>query len=145
MQVMVTWLLAHLEEYHTGHLLYSNGWLGVLEANYSLAMLSFLSFLMGEQVGSWGLWRGEGGVPRFIHALEVLGHSRAGYGHGDFMTRPPPPSHHAIACRRGARPFQLCSRSCRSTCLGRLVGACCRSTFLLHARPACSAPAFNFI
>eukprot|EP00983_Pelagomonas_calceolata_P107550 1159357-Pelagomonas_calceolata.AAC.9 len=49
-QVMMTWLLAHLEEYHTGQLMYSNGWLGVLEANYSLALLSFSSFLFGEQV-----------------------------------------------------------------------------------------------
>uniref|UniRef100_A0A7S3QKN7 Ethanolaminephosphotransferase n=1 Tax=Dunaliella tertiolecta TaxID=3047 RepID=A0A7S3QKN7_DUNTE len=48
--VMMTWLLAHLEEYHTGQLMYSNGWLGVLEANYSLALLSFSSFLFGEQM-----------------------------------------------------------------------------------------------
>ncbi len=59
---MMTWLLAHLEEYHTGQLMYSNGWLGVLEANYSLALLSFSSFLMGEQVrgcgGAWALTMG---------------------------------------------------------------------------------------
>ncbi|KAF5839936.1 hypothetical protein DUNSADRAFT_18217 [Dunaliella salina] len=48
--VMMTWLLAHLEEYHTGQLMYSNGWLGVLEANYALALLSFASFLFGEQM-----------------------------------------------------------------------------------------------
>jgi hypothetical protein len=59
---MMTWLLAHLEEYHTGQLMYSNGWLGVLEANYSLAILSFCSFIFGEQVRV--------GLSRSTHAME---------------------------------------------------------------------------
>ena len=33
---MLPWILAHWEEYHTGVLLYGNGWFGVMEANYAL-------------------------------------------------------------------------------------------------------------
>uniref|UniRef100_A0A7S0X1J6 Ethanolaminephosphotransferase n=1 Tax=Chlamydomonas leiostraca TaxID=1034604 RepID=A0A7S0X1J6_9CHLO len=49
--LMVTWILAHWEEYHTGNLLYGNGLCGVLEANYALATMSAVSAAFG--VGVW--------------------------------------------------------------------------------------------
>mmetsp|Transcript_19187 Transcript_19187/g.33054 ORF Transcript_19187/g.33054 Transcript_19187/m.33054 type:complete len:405 (-) Transcript_19187:1249-2463(-) len=44
------WMLAHLEEYHSGQLLYGNGLVGILEANYALAGLSLMSAYAGEQM-----------------------------------------------------------------------------------------------
>lgn len=50
LQLYTPWVLAHLEEYHSGNLLYGNGLVGVLEANYALAGLSLVSAIAGEQV-----------------------------------------------------------------------------------------------
>uniref|UniRef100_A0A061QV84 Ethanolaminephosphotransferase n=2 Tax=Tetraselmis sp. GSL018 TaxID=582737 RepID=A0A061QV84_9CHLO len=41
--IKVPWLLAQWEEYHTGLMLYGNGWWGVLEINYGVAAMHFLS------------------------------------------------------------------------------------------------------
>ncbi|KAI7846212.1 hypothetical protein COHA_000282 [Chlorella ohadii] len=48
------WLLAHWEEYHTGIMVYGNGYFGVTEANYAVVALHLWGFLMGQQ--GW-LWR----------------------------------------------------------------------------------------
>ena len=48
---MLPWILAHWEEYHTGILLYGNGWFGVMEANYALAVVHLLVYFFG--VGMW--------------------------------------------------------------------------------------------
>lgn len=48
---MVTWVLAQWEEYHTGMMLYGNGYFGVIEANYALASVPIISGFAG--VGLW--------------------------------------------------------------------------------------------
>lgn len=48
------WLLAHWEEYHTGIMVYGNGYFGVTEANYAVVLLHVWGYLMGQQ--GW-LWR----------------------------------------------------------------------------------------
>ena len=47
MAVMLTWMLAQWEEYHTSIMLYGNSFLGVLEANYMLAAVHLLTFFLG--------------------------------------------------------------------------------------------------
>ena len=47
-QIMVPWILAQWEEYHTGVMLYSvSGLWGVLEANYATAAIHILTALWG--------------------------------------------------------------------------------------------------
>ena len=41
------------QEYHTGVMMYGDGFIGVLEANYSLAVAHLLAFFMGP--GIWSL------------------------------------------------------------------------------------------
>ena len=43
------WLMAHWEEYHSGVMLYGNGWWGVTEANYTLVALHFISAAFGAR------------------------------------------------------------------------------------------------
>lgn len=43
------WLMAHWEEYHSGVMLYGNGWWGVTEANYTLVALHFISAAYGAR------------------------------------------------------------------------------------------------
>ena len=43
------WLMAHWEEYHSGVMLYGNGWWGVTEANYTLVALHFVSAAFGAR------------------------------------------------------------------------------------------------
>lgn len=43
------WLMAHWEEYHTGVMLYGNGWWGVTEANYILVCLHACSAAFGPR------------------------------------------------------------------------------------------------
>ncbi|KAL6763528.1 CDP-Ethanolamine:DAG ethanolamine phosphotransferase [Haematococcus lacustris] len=52
MAVMIPWLLAHWEEYHTGIMLYGNGWFGVLEGNYALVVINFISAAYGPSIWS---------------------------------------------------------------------------------------------
>lgn len=40
---MATWILAQLEEYHTGLMIYGTGLWGVLEALYSTALIHFIT------------------------------------------------------------------------------------------------------
>lgn len=49
---MFTWILAQWEEYHTSIMLYGNSYYGVLEANYCIAALHIVTFIVGPQ-----LWR----------------------------------------------------------------------------------------
>jgi ethanolaminephosphotransferase len=49
---MFTWILAQWEEYHTSIMLYGNSYYGVLEANYCIAALHLVTFIVGPQ-----LWR----------------------------------------------------------------------------------------
>ena len=48
---MLPWILAHWEEYHTGTLIYGTGWYGVMEGNYTLAIIHLLVYVFG--VGMW--------------------------------------------------------------------------------------------
>mmetsp|Transcript_6585 Transcript_6585/g.17056 ORF Transcript_6585/g.17056 Transcript_6585/m.17056 type:complete len:382 (+) Transcript_6585:531-1676(+) len=48
--IKVPWLLAQWEEYHTGVMLYGNGYWGVLEINYGVALLHFISAAFGPDV-----------------------------------------------------------------------------------------------
>lgn len=50
--VMLPWILAHWEEYHTGSLIYGTGGFGVLEANYTLAILHTLVAIYGTSFWS---------------------------------------------------------------------------------------------
>ena len=50
--VMAPWIVAHWEEYHSGHIRYGNGWWGVTEANYVLIALHLFTAAFGP-----GLWR----------------------------------------------------------------------------------------
>ena len=43
------WLMAHWEEYHSGVMLYGNGWWGVTEANYTLVALHFIAAAYGSR------------------------------------------------------------------------------------------------
>lgn len=47
MSIMVPWLLAHWEEYHSGIMLYGNGYWGVTEANYLMVLLHFFTAAAG--------------------------------------------------------------------------------------------------
>ncbi|GAX81325.1 hypothetical protein CEUSTIGMA_g8756.t1 [Chlamydomonas eustigma] len=51
MLIMLPWILAHWEEYHTGLLQYGNGWFGVMEANYALALVHLSVYVFG--IGMW--------------------------------------------------------------------------------------------
>uniref|UniRef100_A0A7R9YWU4 CDP-Ethanolamine:DAG ethanolamine phosphotransferase n=1 Tax=Chlamydomonas euryale TaxID=1486919 RepID=A0A7R9YWU4_9CHLO len=46
--VMLPWILAHWEEYHTGNLNYGNGYFGVLESNYALCVVHFSGYFFGN-------------------------------------------------------------------------------------------------
>lgn len=48
--VNLPWLSSHWEEYHTGVLMYGDGYFGVLEANYILALISLTSGVFGPGV-----------------------------------------------------------------------------------------------
>jgi ethanolaminephosphotransferase len=48
--VKLPWVLAQWEEYHTGIMLYGNDYYGVLEANYSIALIHFITMLTGPGV-----------------------------------------------------------------------------------------------
>lgn len=50
-QIMVPWMMAHWEEYHTGIMVYGNGWFGILEANYALVIIHLITAVYGP-----GLW-----------------------------------------------------------------------------------------
>ncbi|KAI3425927.1 hypothetical protein D9Q98_007899 [Chlorella vulgaris] len=41
--VMVPWILAHWEEYHTGTMVYGNGYMGVTEANYAVVLVHLIT------------------------------------------------------------------------------------------------------
>eukprot|EP00210_Caulerpa_lentillifera_P004401 g4199.t1 len=47
--IMCPWILAQLEEYHTGVMLYGNGIWGVMEALYSTALLNFATAIIGNK------------------------------------------------------------------------------------------------
>lgn len=51
MSVDLPWLISHWEEYHTGVLMYGDGFFGIMEANYTLAAANFVTGLFGP-----GLW-----------------------------------------------------------------------------------------
>ena len=50
MTIMGPWLLAHWEEYHSGIMLYGNGYWGVTEANYLMILLHFFTAAVGPGV-----------------------------------------------------------------------------------------------
>lgn len=50
MSIMGPWLLAHWEEYHSGIMLYGNGYWGVTEANYLMVLLHFFTAAVGPAV-----------------------------------------------------------------------------------------------
>jgi phosphatidylglycerophosphate synthase len=50
--VKLPWVLAQWEEYHTGIMLYGNDYYGVLEANYSIALVHILTAIFGP-----GIWQ----------------------------------------------------------------------------------------
>lgn len=68
MLVVVPWMLAHWEEYHTGMMLYGNGWFGVLEGNYSLMSISFVSAIFGPKVWQHTILP-PGTLPSFLEGL----------------------------------------------------------------------------
>lgn len=47
--VMVPWIMAHWEEYHTGTMVYGNGYMGVTEANYSVVMMHLITCAIRPQ------------------------------------------------------------------------------------------------
>ena len=47
MTIMGPWVLAHWEEYHSGIMLYGNGYWGVTEANYLMIALHFFTATVG--------------------------------------------------------------------------------------------------
>ena len=47
MSIMVPWMLAHWEEYHSGIMLYGNGYWGVTEANYLMVLLHLFTAAVG--------------------------------------------------------------------------------------------------
>jgi hypothetical protein len=49
---MFTWILAQWEEYHTSVMKYGNQYYGVLECNYTLALVHVITFVLGP-----GFWR----------------------------------------------------------------------------------------
>eukprot|EP00201_Polytomella_parva_P004679 CAMPEP_0175087118 /NCGR_PEP_ID=MMETSP0052_2-20121109/29649_1 /TAXON_ID=51329 ORGANISM="Polytomella parva, Strain SAG 63-3" /NCGR_SAMPLE_ID=MMETSP0052_2 /ASSEMBLY_ACC=CAM_ASM_000194 /LENGTH=298 /DNA_ID=CAMNT_0016359421 /DNA_START=221 /DNA_END=1117 /DNA_ORIENTATION=+ len=49
---MLPWICSQYEEYHTGHMIYGNGYFGVLEANYILAFVFALSGIFGPSFWS---------------------------------------------------------------------------------------------
>ncbi|CAK0780569.1 hypothetical protein CVIRNUC_005097 [Coccomyxa viridis] len=57
MTIMGPWLLAHWEEYHSGIMLYGNGYWGVTEANYLMILLHFFTAAVGP--GFWGTGLGD--------------------------------------------------------------------------------------
>eukprot|EP00879_Flechtneria_rotunda_P007428 GHRR01007792.1.p1 GENE.GHRR01007792.1~~GHRR01007792.1.p1 ORF type:complete len:237 (+),score=48.01 GHRR01007792.1:315-1025(+) len=71
--VMFIWILAQWEEYHTSHMLYGNEYYGVLECNYTLALVHVVTFLLGpcfwrepvmhylpiKQLHGWSKWLAE--------------------------------------------------------------------------------------
>lgn len=69
--IMVPWMLAQWEEYHTGIMMYGNKWYGVLEANYSICAVHLLSAALGLR-----FWQTQVPLPRPIAwALGALGES----------------------------------------------------------------------
>lgn len=48
----LTWVLGHWEEYHSGCMLYGNGWFGIMEANYSNCLIHLLAAAYGNAF--WG-------------------------------------------------------------------------------------------
>lgn len=47
---MFIWICAQWEEYHTGIMLYGNEYFGVLECNYSLAMVHVVTAIIGPEL-----------------------------------------------------------------------------------------------
>ncbi|KAK9829687.1 hypothetical protein WJX72_007350 [[Myrmecia] bisecta] len=50
MAILVPWILAHWEEYHTGNMLYGNGYWGLTEANYALVFVHFATAAFGPHI-----------------------------------------------------------------------------------------------
>lgn len=46
---MFIWILAQWEEYHTSLMLYGNEYYGVLECNYTLALVHLVTFVLGQE------------------------------------------------------------------------------------------------
>ncbi len=77
-QIMVPWMLAQWEEFHTGVMMYGNACYGVLEANYSICAVHLLSAALGLR-----FWRAELTLPAPLsHALQALAGLGAGSGAG---------------------------------------------------------------
>lgn len=51
--VFVPWWMAHLEEYHTGVMLYGSGLWGVTEANYAVVFIHLLTYIFGPSFWGW--------------------------------------------------------------------------------------------
>nr|BAU37047.1 ethanolaminephosphotransferase [Chlamydomonas sphaeroides] len=50
MSVYLPWIVSHWEEYHTGILMYGDGWFGILEANYVLAGITVVTGTFGPAI-----------------------------------------------------------------------------------------------
>jgi hypothetical protein len=46
---MFIWICAQWEEYHTSNMVYGNAYFGVLECNYSLAAVHFVTAIIGPE------------------------------------------------------------------------------------------------
>ncbi|GIL51970.1 hypothetical protein Vafri_7936 [Volvox africanus] len=53
--VYLPWMVSHWEEYHTGVLMYGDGHFGILEANYVLAAVTFVSGIFGPAIWDYRL------------------------------------------------------------------------------------------
>nr|BAU37044.1 ethanolaminephosphotransferase [Chlamydomonas asymmetrica] len=86
-QVKLPWLVSHYEEYHTGVLMYGDGFFGILEANYTLAIIMLITGYAGPSFWHQPLLpllpeRGHkelGFGPRVRHLLYCLAVIAAGY------------------------------------------------------------------
>ena len=64
------WSLAQWMEYHTGDMVYGNQFYGILEANYTLALFSILTWFVGSD--TWHEEVNLSGVPPVRWAVDVV-------------------------------------------------------------------------
>jgi len=66
---MAPWIFAQLEEYHTGHMTYGNGYWGVLEALYSTAAACFFTAAFGSE--KWNMQIPISVIPSLSRCLSI--------------------------------------------------------------------------
>lgn len=114
-QVNLPWLSSHWEEYHTGVLMYGDGYFGVLEANYILALISLISGVFGPWVWATPMARL---VPHWPHwAGPNTGEpSWADESRREGTTTTTPPSHPSMAAVP-CLPLRQARNPCTHVCL----------------------------